>query len=72
MLAINIATSSFWCQSLIPACAGTPRYENPELPFHAANSHSGFCHAPPPAPAGDKPPRYISHPRPSGLRLAPA
>ena len=27
---------------------------------YAANSHRGFCHAPPPAPAGDKPPRYIS------------
>ncbi len=46
-------------QSLIPTVAGIPRDENPELPFRAANSHRGFCHAPPPAPAGDKPPRYI-------------
>ena len=29
----------------IPAGAGTPKYENPELRFYTANSHGGFCHA---------------------------
>ena len=46
-------------QSPMPAAAGTPRYEKPELWFGAANWHGGFCHAPTPTPAGDKPPRYI-------------
>ena len=45
----------FSYQSPIPAGAGTPRYEKPELRVQAANSHRGFCHSPPPAPAGDSP-----------------
>ena len=44
-------------ESLMPAGAGTPRYEKPELWFGTANWHGGFCHAP--TPARDKPPRYI-------------
>ena len=47
------------CQSFMPAGAGTPRCEKPELWFGTANWHGGFCYAPPPTPAGDKPPRYI-------------
>ena len=31
--------------SWIPASAGTPRYENTELRFLAANQHGGLCHA---------------------------
>ena len=45
--------------SPMPAGAGTPRYEKPELLFGTANWHCGFRHAPTPTPAGDKPPRYI-------------
>ena len=45
-------------QSLMPAGAGIPKYEKPELWLGTANLHDGFCHAPP-TPAGDKPPRYI-------------
>ena len=42
---------------------GLPRthqgYEEPELSFGTElNWHGGFCHAPGPTPAGDKPPRY--------------
>ena len=37
----------FSYQSLIPAGAGTSRYEEPELWLGAANWHGGFCHAPP-------------------------
>ena len=36
----------FSYQSLMPAAAGTPRYEKPELWFGTANWHGGFCHAP--------------------------
>ena len=50
----------------MPAVAGTPRYEKRELWLGTANWHGGFCYAPPPTPAGDKPlasrslrPRYI-------------
>ena len=48
---------------LVPA----HEYEKRELWFGKANWHGGFCHAPPPTPAGDKPPRYIFsfRPRPS-------
>ena len=55
------------CQSPMPAGAGTPRYEKPELWLGTANWHGGFCHAPTPTLAGDKPlasrslrPHYIS------------
>ena len=34
-------------QLSIPAGAGTPRYEKPELWFGTANWRGGFCHAPP-------------------------
>ena len=37
---------SFSYQSLIPACACTPRYEKLELWVGSANWHGGFCHAP--------------------------
>ena len=30
-------------QLLMPACAGTPRYEEPELWLGTANWHGGFC-----------------------------
>ena len=43
----------------MPAGAGTPRYEKLELWLGTANWLRGFCHAPPSAPAGDKPPHYI-------------
>ena len=51
-------------QSLVPAGAGTPRCEKTELWFGTVNWHGGFCYAPPPTPAGDKPPRYIFSFRP--------
>ena len=34
-------------QSLMPAGAGTPRYEKLELWLGSANWHRGFCHVPP-------------------------
>ena len=43
----------------MPVGAGTPRYEERGLWLGTANWHGGFCHAPNPTPAGDKPPRYI-------------
>ena len=39
-------------QSLMPAGAGTPRYEKLELWHGTANWHRGFCHAPPPPQRG--------------------
>ena len=39
----------------MPAGAGTRRYEKLELWFFAANSHGGFCHAPPPPQRGTSP-----------------
>ncbi len=47
-------------QSLIPAGAGTPRYEKPEL-WVAWYSELArrILLCPTPTPAGDKPPRYI-------------
>ena len=47
----------------MPAGAGTPRYGKLELWLGTANWHGGYCHAPPPTPAGDKPPRYIDRGR---------
>ena len=64
-------------QSLVPAGAGTPRYEKPELWLGTARWHRGFCHAPP-APSGGQAPRAtfshsaIDHPSTnciSNLRL---
>ena len=40
---------------LMPAGAGTLRYENPELGFFAANSHGGFCRAHPDPSGGQAP-----------------
>ena len=42
-------------QSLMPAGAGTPRCEKPELWLGAANLHGGVCHALPPAQRGTSP-----------------
>ena len=47
-------------QSLMPAGAGTPRYEKFELWLGTANWHRGFCHAPPPPQRGTSPsPRVV-------------
>ena len=51
-------------QLLVPAGAGTPRYEKRELWFDTANWHGGFLLRATPTPAGDKPPRYIFSFRP--------
>ncbi len=48
-------------QSPMPAAAGTPRYEKPELWFGAANWHGGFCHAPPRPQRGTSPRATFSH-----------
>ena len=48
-------------QSLMPAAAGTPRYEKPELWFGTANWHGGFCHAPPRPQRGTSPRATFSH-----------
>ena len=45
-------------QSLMPAAAGTPRFEKPELWRGTANWHGGFCYTPTPPPVWDKPTRY--------------
>ena len=57
-------------QSPMPAGAGTPRYERPELPFHEANSHRAFCHAHSPPQRGTSPRATFPRPTPldSGLR----
>ena len=52
---------SFSYQSPMPAAAGTPRYEKPELWFGAANWHGGFCHAPPRPQRGTSPRATFSH-----------
>ena len=60
MLAINSRVTLFSYQSLIPAGAGTPRYEKLELWFGTANWHRGFCDAPPPLQRGTSPsPRVV-------------
>ena len=48
-------------QSLMPAGAGTPRYEMPELWLGTANWHGGFCHAPPRPQRGTSPRATFSH-----------
>ena len=57
-------------QSVMPAVAGTPRYEKTELWFCTVNSHGGFCHAPPPPQRGQAPALHFPIPSPldSGLR----
>ena len=52
---------SFSYQSLMPACAGTPRYENSELRFYAATLHGGFCHAQARPQRGTSPRATFSH-----------
>ena len=52
--------SAFSYQSLIPAGAGTPRYENPELWLGTANWHGASCLASPPPQRGTSPsPRVV-------------
>ena len=70
--------ASFSYQSLMPAGAGTPRYEKLELWLGTANWHRGFCHAPPPPQRGTSPsPRVVFDrttfpiPTPSGFRPSP-
>ena len=53
--------NSFWYQLLMPAAAGTRRYEKPELWFGTANWHGGFCHAPPRPQRGTSPRATFSH-----------
>ena len=44
----------------MPAGAGTPSYEKPELWFGIANWRGGFCHAPPRPQRGTSPsPREV-------------
>ena len=56
----QIRVPSFSYQSLMPAGAGTPRYEKLELRFYAVTSHRGFCHAPRPQ-RGTSPRTTFSH-----------
>ena len=69
--------TSFSYQSLIPAAAGTPRCEKPELSFGTGSWRGGFCHAPTRPQRGTSPsPREVfdrttfpnPHPLDSGLR----
>ena len=53
-------------QSLMPAGAGTPRYEEPELWLGTADWHGGFCYAPPRPQRGTSP-RATSLFRPSAV-----
>ena len=53
---------------------GAPRYEKPECAVLNGEFARGILPCPGPTPAGDKPPHYISHPRPSipasaGIRI---
>ena len=45
----------------MPAGAGTPRYEKPELWFGTANLARRILPCPTPTPAGDKPPRSLRY-----------
>ena len=65
---------SFSYQSLIPAGAGTPRFENPELRFYAAESHGGFCHAQAQPQRGTSPSPRVVFDRATlfGVRYGPA
>ncbi len=51
-------------QSLMPAAAGTPRFEKPELWRGTANWHGGFCYTPTPPLCG-------TSPRATGFRPSP-
>ena len=58
------------CQSLMPAGAGTPRYEKPELWRGTANWHGGFCHAVPDPSGGQAPAlHFLIPPSTIGLQL---
>ncbi len=58
-------------QSLIPAGAGTPRYEEPELWVGTANWDGGFCHAAPRPQRGTSPRATFPPPHPqAGLKPA--
>ena len=48
-------------ESLMPAGAGTPRYEEPELWLGTADWHGGFCYAPPRPQRGTSPRATFSH-----------
>ena len=41
--ALESGVGAFSYESLMPAGAGTPRYEKRELWFGTANRHGGFC-----------------------------
>ena len=71
MLAINSGVTPFSYQSLMPAGAGTPRYEKLELWLGTANWHPGFCHAPPRPQRGTSPRTTFPSPHPSGFRPSP-
>ena len=75
VLAINNRVTPFPYQSLMPAGAGTPRYDNPELRYFAASLRGRFCRTPPRPQRGTSPsPRVVfdratfSSPHASGLR----
>ena len=48
----------------MPAGAGTPRYEKPELWHGTANWHGGFCHATPRPQRGTSPRATFPSPHP--------
>ena len=48
-------------QSPMPAAAGTPRYEKPELCLGTTNWHAGFCDAPPRPQRGTCPRATFAH-----------
>ncbi len=52
----------------MPAGAGTPRYEKPELWLGTANWHGGFCHATPRPQRGTSPRATFPSPTPSGFQ----
>ena len=56
-------------QSPMPAGAGTPRYEKPELWFGTANWRGGFCHAPTRPQRGTSPSATIPSPTPHNRNI---
>ena len=62
--------TSFSYQSLMPAGAGTPRYEKQGLWFGTADWHRGFCHTHPDPSGGQAPAlHFLVPPSTIGLRL---
>ena len=53
----------------MPAGAGTPRYEKPELWLGTANWHRGFCHAPPRPQRGTSPRATFPSPTPHNRHI---